>query len=107
MPDTVADGLRYSVGVHTWPVIKENVDDVISVSGDAIVRSLYMIMDRLKIVVEPSAAVPLACTLSEEFRKISCDFKHVGVIISGGNVDLAKLPWVVSPGKYNMENLIT
>lgn len=92
-PQTIADGLRMSVGVHTWPIIKELVDDVILVSEQEIVDTMYLMWERMKLVVEPSGAVPLACVLSKQFRNLPSDIKNVGVFISGGNVNLKNLPW--------------
>ncbi len=90
-PDTIADGLRTSLGTLTFPIIREYVSDILTVSEDAIVSSMRLIWERMKIVVEPSASVPLAAVLShpELFSG-----KRVGVVLSGGNVDLDALPWV-------------
>ena len=95
-PDTIADGLRMSVGKHTWPVIKQNVEGSILVSEEEIINAMYLIWQRMKLVVEPSGAVPLAAVLSEEFQALSKDFKNVGLILCGGNTDLNKLPWMIS-----------
>ncbi len=90
-PDTIADGLRTSLGALTFPIIRECVSDILTVSEDAIVSAMKLIWERMKIVVEPSASVPLAAVLGhpEQFRG-----KRIGVILSGGNVDLDALPWV-------------
>ncbi|MEO8487273.1 MAG: pyridoxal-phosphate dependent enzyme [Betaproteobacteria bacterium] len=87
---TIADGLRTPLAPRTLGAIRANVDAVETCSEEAIVRAMRMIWERAKIVVEPSAAVPLACLLEERFPAAG---KRVGVILSGGNVDLDRLPW--------------
>ena len=90
-PDTVADGLRTSLGALTFPIIRRYVSDIVTVSEQAIIVAMRHIWERMKIVVEPSAAVPLAAILSESLNLTN---KRVAVILSGGNVDLDHLPWV-------------
>lgn len=89
-PDTIADGLRTALGTLTFPIIQRHVEAVIRVGEDAIVTAMRTLWERLKLVVEPSAAVPLAAVASapERFRG-----QQVGLILSGGNVDLDQLPW--------------
>ncbi len=89
-PQTIADGLLTSLGKLTFRVIRDNVDDIVTVSEDAIVAAMRMIWERMKIVVEPSGAVPLAAIVE---NKIDVAGKRVGLILSGGNVDLANLPF--------------
>jgi threonine dehydratase len=89
-PDTIADGLRTSLGSLTFPIILEYVDDIVTVSEEGIVRAMKLIWERMKIIVEPSSAVPFAAILE---RKFDCENKRIGIIISGGNVDLENLPW--------------
>ncbi len=84
-PNTIADGLRTSLGDNTFRVIKEKVDKIITVSEDEIVDAMEFYWSRMKIVVEPSGAVALAGVLS---KQIEIEGKIVGIIISGGNVDL-------------------
>lgn len=88
--DTIADGLRTSVGELTFPIIQSYVEDVIRVSEDEIINAMRLVLERMKIVIEPSAAVPVAALLNsrDRFRD-----RRVGVILSGGNVDLDALPW--------------
>jgi threonine dehydratase len=93
-PQTVADGLRTSLGELTFAVIRDKVTDIVTVSEEAIVYAMRTIWERMKIVIEPSAAVPVAALLT---RRDSVPGSRVGVILSGGNVDLAKLPWMKSP----------
>ena len=88
-PDTVADGLRTSLGALTWPVVRDIVHDVLVVDDDAILDAMRLVWTRLKQVVEPSAAVPLAATL----HALPARYRHVGVVLSGGNVDPEELPW--------------
>ena len=89
-PDTIADGLLTSLGSLTYPIIKEFVDQIVTVSEDAIIQAMKLIWERMKIIVEPSSAVPLAAILE---NKINHQGKRIGIIISGGNVDLNNLPW--------------
>ena len=89
-PHTIADGLRSSLGEKTFAVLSTRVDRVETASEAAIVRAMRLLWDKLKMIVEPSSAVPLAMLLE---RKISLDKLRVGVILSGGNVDLDHLPW--------------
>jgi len=88
-PHTVADGLLTSLGDKTFAVIKELVEDIVLTPDEAIVAAMYAIWERMKIVVEPSAAVPLACLLT---GSPSLRGKRIGVILSGGNVDFDSVP---------------
>ena len=89
-PQTIADGLLTSLGKLTFPLILDKVDEIITVSEDAIVAAMRMIWERMKIVVEPSGAVPFAAIIE---NKIDVAGKRVGLILTGGNTDLAKLPF--------------
>ncbi|MCF8365417.1 MAG: pyridoxal-phosphate dependent enzyme [Bacteroidales bacterium] len=89
-PDTIADGLRTSLGSLTFPIIQKYVNDIVTVSEVAIIRAMKLIWERMKIIVEPSSAVPLAAILENKFEYKN---KKIGIIISGGNVDLDNLPW--------------
>ena len=89
-PKTIADGLRTSLGVRNFAVIQECVDGIVTVSEAAIVAAMRLLWSRLKMVVEPSAAVPLAALLE---HKLSVQGLRVGIILSGGNIDLDALPW--------------
>lgn len=88
--DTVADGLRTTVGQLTFPIIQKHVSEVFCVGEDEIIAAMRLVWERMKILIEPSAAVPVAAVLrqAETFRG-----QRVGVILSGGNVDLNALPW--------------
>ena len=89
-PKTIADGLLTSLGKITFPIIQEHVEQVITVSEPAIVESMKFIWERAKIIIEPSAAVAVAVLWG---GKIDLSGLKVGVILSGGNVDLENLPW--------------
>jgi threonine dehydratase len=88
---TIADGLRTNVGERNFPIIQHYVDDVVTVSEGAIASAMRTIWETMKIVIEPSAAVPYAAILEE---KIDIVGKRVGIILTGGNVDLDALPWM-------------
>ncbi|MEE4638101.1 MAG: pyridoxal-phosphate dependent enzyme [Wenzhouxiangella sp.] len=82
---TIADGLRTSLGELTFAVIQRHVDDVVTVSEQAIIKAMRQVWERMKIVIEPSCAVPLAAVLE---GKVEVSGQRVGLIITGGNVDL-------------------
>lgn len=88
--NTIADGLRTTVGELTFSIIRAHVKDIICVGEDEIVAAMRLVLERMKIVIEPSAAVAVAALLKS--RKLF-ERKRVGVILSGGNVDLDSLPW--------------
>lgn len=90
-PDTIADGLRATVGRNTLPILIRTLDDIVTVDDAAIIRAMRYLWERVKLVVEPSGAVPLAALLE---GKVACTGRRIGIIISGGNVDLDALPWV-------------
>jgi threonine dehydratase len=89
-PDTVADGLRTSLGSITFPIILKYVDDIVTVSETSILQAMRYTWERMKIMIETSSAVPIAALLE---RKIDAGNKRIGVILSGGNVDLDHIPW--------------
>ena len=89
-PSTIADGLRTSLGSLTFPVIREHVKQIITVTEEEIVRAMRCIWERMKIIVEPSGAVPLGAVFSRQEEMAG---KRIGLILSGGNVDLGHLPW--------------
>jgi threonine dehydratase len=88
--NTIADGLRTNLGDINFPIIKELVDEIIRVEEQEIVEALQLIWERLKIIVESSCAVPFAALLKE---KQKFQNKKIGIIISGGNVDVKNLPF--------------
>lgn len=85
--NTIADGLLTTLGTMTFPIIYELVKEVITVSDDEIIAAMRIIWERMKMIVEPSCAVPLAAVLKEKSRFAG---KRIGIILSGGNVDLEK-----------------
>ena len=89
--NTICDGLRAQIGIINFPIIKQMVDGIITLSESDIISSMKMIFERMKIVVEPSSSIVLAAAIKrkEEFRG-----KKVGLILSGGNVDCDNFPWM-------------
>jgi len=88
--DTIADGLRTNLGTYTFEIITKLVDDIITVSEEEIVAAMRIIWERMKIIIEPSCAVPFAALLQQKERFTG---KKVGIIITGGNVDVNNLPF--------------
>lgn len=88
--NTIADGLKTTVGVKNFEILKDHVKEVFTVSEEEIIAAMKLIWERMKIVIEPSCAVPFAAILKN--HKTFKD-KRVGVILTGGNVDLTKLPF--------------
>ncbi len=89
-PQTKADGLLTSLGTLNYAIIKAKTDRIVTVSEGAIIEAMRMIWERMKIIVEPSAAVPFAAVVE---KKIDVKNKRIGIILSGGNIDLEKLPF--------------
>jgi threonine dehydratase len=89
-PRTIADGLLTSLGSLTFPIVQERVEQIVTVSEQGIVDAMKFVWERIKIIIEPSAAVPVGVLWE---KKIDLTGLSVGVILSGGNVDLEKLPW--------------
>jgi threonine dehydratase len=89
-PKTIADGLLTSLGSLTFPIIQGRVEQIVTVSEAAIIESMKYVWERAKIIIEPSSAVAIGVLWE---KKIDLSGLKIGVIISGGNVDLAKLPW--------------
>ena len=89
-PNTIADGLRTSLGDKGFPIIQEYVKDIFTVTEQEIIDALRLIWERMKIIIEPSCAVPLAAIIKNKslFKR-----KSIGIIITGGNVDLKNLPF--------------
>ena len=92
---TIADGLRTNVGAPTFAIIQRYVDDIVTVSEEAIISAMRTIWETMKIIVEPSAAVPYAAIVE---NKIDVRGKRVAIILTGGNVDLDALPWMRETG---------
>ena len=90
-PVTIADGLLTSLGTLTFAIIQEYVDSIVAASDTSIINAMRMVWERMKIIIEPSSAVTLAIILE---NKIDVTGKRVGIILSGGNVELSKLPFL-------------
>ena len=89
-PNTIADGLRANIGAPTFAVVQRYVNDIVTVSEEAIVSAMRTIWQTMKIVIEPSAAVSFAAVIQ---GKLEVQGKRIGIIFSGGNIDLDALPW--------------
>jgi threonine dehydratase len=89
-PSTIADGLRGKLSERTFKLIQQNVDDVVTVSEASIVQAMRTIWEIMKIIVEPSGAVAYAALVE---GKIEAKGENIGLIITGGNLDLDELPW--------------
>ncbi len=96
---TIADGLRTNVGEQTFPIIQRYVDDIVTVSEEAIVSAMRTIWETMKIIIEPSAAVSYGAIVE---NKIDIEGKRVGIILTGGNVDLDALPWTVGTSRCDV-----
>lgn len=92
-PDTVADGLKVPLKELTWHFVSSHVEDILITTEEEIIDAMRLVWQRMKIVIEPSSAVAIAAVLNN--RPIF-EGKRVGVIFTGGNVDLGKLPWMNS-----------
>jgi len=89
-PDTIADGLKVPLKELTWHFVSNHVTDILTATEQEIIDAMKLTWQRMKIVIEPSCAVPLATIIK---NRDTFAGKRVGVIITGGNVDLARLPW--------------
>lgn len=92
-PDTIADGLRATIGVTNLDIIRATVDDIVTVMDNELVAAMRLVWERLKIVVEPSAAVGLAAVLGGQ---VPLNGRRAAVVLTGGNADLDSLPWLRS-----------
>ena len=91
-PKTICDGLLTSLSEMTFEIIREHIYKIITVSDDAVVSAMRLIWERMKIIIEPSSAITLGIFLE---NKIDLKGHKIGIILSGGNVDLEKLPWTI------------
>ncbi|XP_009574490.1 PREDICTED: serine racemase, partial [Fulmarus glacialis] len=99
-PDTIADAVKTSIGPNTWPIIRDLVDDVLTVSEEEIKRATQLVWERMKLLIEPTAGVGVAAVLSEQFQAVPRDVENVCIVLCGGNVDLSSLTWLTDlPGK--------
>jgi threonine dehydratase len=92
---TIADGLRTNIGAPNFQIVQRYVNDIVTVSEEEIVTAMRTIWETMKIIIEPSAAVPYAAVTGFLAGKADVAGKRVGIIFSGGNVDLDALPWMV------------
>ncbi|MBW1810408.1 MAG: pyridoxal-phosphate dependent enzyme [Deltaproteobacteria bacterium] len=90
-PTTIADGLLTSLGSLTFPILHKHLERIVTVSEQAIISAMRQIWERMKLVIEPSSAVPLAAIQEGQWKQQNI---RIGVILSGGNVNLDELPWV-------------
>uniref|UniRef100_A0A2K6B4L6 L-serine ammonia-lyase n=1 Tax=Macaca nemestrina TaxID=9545 RepID=A0A2K6B4L6_MACNE len=94
-PDTIADGVKSSIGLNTWPIIRDLVDDIFTVTEDEIKRATQLVWERMKLLIEPTAGVGVAAVLSQHFQTVSPEVKNICIVLSGGNVDLtSSITWV-------------
>ncbi|NXT76380.1 SRR racemase, partial [Zapornia atra] len=99
-PDTIADAVKTSIGPNTWPIIRDLVDDVLTVSEEEIKQATRLVWERMKLLIEPTAGVGVAAVLSEQFQAVSQDVENVCIVLCGGNVDLSSLSWLTDlPGQ--------
>ena len=91
-PQTISDGLLTSMGKLTWPFIRDIVRQVVTVSDEETIAAMKLFLERTKVLIEPSSAVALAAAMSSKLLKVDKN-RNIGIIISGGNVDLDNLPW--------------
>lgn len=92
--DSVADGLKTTLGPNTWPIVRDLVDDIYTVSEEEILKATKLVWERLKVCIEPSAGVGVAVAMGEEFNSkytTESGIKNVGIILCGGNVDVIKI----------------
>jgi threonine dehydratase/serine racemase len=92
-PNTIADGLLTSMGDLTWPLVRDLVEAVITVAEDEIVAAMGLTWERAKLLIEPSSAVAVAAVLTPRFKALS-NLTKVGVVLSGGNANLDRPPWL-------------
>jgi threonine dehydratase len=91
-PDTIADGLRTSLGQLNWAILRQQMQEIITVSDAQILAAMRLCWERGKLMIETSSATAVAAVLSDRFRQVP-GLSRVGVILTGGNVDLDRLPW--------------
>ena len=90
-PDTICDGLLTSLGDLTWPILRDHLQQIVTVDDAEVIKSMRLVWERMKIIIEPSSATALSAVLSEAFSGVPGE--RVGIILTGGNVDLANLPF--------------
>ena len=91
-PDTICDGLLTSLGELTWDILKDHLERIYRVTDDEVIDSMKIILEEMKIMIEPSCATAVAAVLSSEFKTLK-GLERVGVILTGGNIEKSKLPF--------------
>jgi threonine dehydratase len=91
-PNTICDGLLTSLGENTWNILKDHLNAIYTVSDDEVIKAMKLIWERMKIIIEPSCATPVAVVMSPEFRELK-GIEKIGIILTGGNIDLSKIPF--------------
>ena len=91
-PDTICDGLLTSLGKYTWNILKDHLEAIYTVTDDEVINAMRLIWERMKIIIEPSSATAVAVALKSEFKALE-GLEKVGIILTGGNVELSKLPF--------------
>ncbi len=91
-PDTICDGLLTSLGENTWKILKDHLNAIYTVTDDEIIKGMKLIWERMKIIIEPSCATPFAVVMNPEFKQLK-GIEKIGIILTGGNIDLSKLPF--------------
>ena len=96
-PDTICDGLLTSLGEYTWNILKDHLEAIYTVTDDEVINAMRLVWERMKIIIEPSSATAVAVVLKSEFKALK-GLEKVGIILTGGNVELSKLPFYKSGG---------
>ena len=91
-PNTICDGLLTSLGEYTWNILKDHLEAIYTVTDDEVINAMRLVWERMKIIIEPSSATAIAVALKSEFRALE-GLEKVGIILTGGNVELSKLPF--------------
>ena len=91
-PNTICDGLLTSLGEYTWNILKDHLEAIYTVTDDEIINAMRLVWERMKIIIEPSCATPVAAVLKPEFKALE-GLEKVGIILTGGNIELSKLPF--------------
>ena len=91
-PNTICDGLLTDLGENTWNILKDHLNAIYTVSDDEVIKAMKLVWERMKIIIEPSSATAVAVVISPEFKELK-GIEKVGIILTGGNVDLAEIPF--------------
>ncbi|XP_016054727.1 PREDICTED: serine racemase-like [Miniopterus natalensis] len=90
-PETIANGAKSSIGLNTWPLTRDLVDDVFTVTEDEIKYAAQLVWERMKLLIEPTAGGGVAAVLSRHFQTISPEVKNICIVLSGGNAGLTSV----------------